>query len=62
MVMERIAGLEDELRDVEVRLGDPAVQSDPSRLAELGRRYKQLGEVVAVGQKLRGANATIRMP
>jgi len=55
MMMERIAGLEDELRDVEVRLGDPAVQSDPSRLAELGRRYKQLGEVVEAGQKLRAA-------
>ena len=52
-MLERIAGLESELRDVEIRLGDPAVQSDPRRLAELGRRHKQLSEIVATGQRLR---------
>ncbi len=52
-MLERIAGLESELRDVEMRLGDPAVQSDPRRLAELGRRHKQLSEIVATGQRLR---------
>ena len=40
---------------MEVRLGDPAVQADPSRLAELGRRYKQLEEVVGTGRRLRAA-------
>ena len=54
-MLERIAGLTDELRDVEIRLGDPAVQSDPRRLAELGRRHKQLSEIVAVGDRLRAA-------
>ncbi len=52
-MLERITGLENELRDVEMRLGDPAVQSDPRRLAELGRRHKQLSEIVATGQRLR---------
>ena len=52
-MLERIAGLKNELRDVEMRLGDPAVQSDPRRLAELGRRHKQLSEIVATGQRLR---------
>ena len=52
-MLERIAGLENELMDVEMRLGDPAVQSDPRRLAELGRRHKQLSEIVATGQRLR---------
>ena len=52
-MLERIAGLTDELRDVEIRLGDPAVQSDPRRLAELGRRHKQLSEIVATGERLR---------
>ena len=52
-MLERIAGLENELRDVEMRLGDPAVQSDPRRLAELGRRHKQLSEIVATGRRLR---------
>ena len=54
-MLERIAGLEDELHDVEIRLGDPAVQSDPSQLAELGRRFKQLDDVVRSGRRLRDA-------
>ena len=55
VVLERIAGLEAELAEVEIRLGDPAVQSDPPRLAELGRRFKQLTEIVAAGRRLRAA-------
>jgi peptide chain release factor 1 len=51
-VWDRINSLERELRDVEIRLSDPAVQSDPSRLAELGRRFKQLDEVVRAGRRL----------
>ncbi len=51
---DRIDSLEDELRDVEIRLGDPAVQADPSQLADLGRRLKQLDEVVRAGHRLRG--------
>lgn len=52
-MLERIEGLENELRDVEIRLGDPAVQADPRRLAEFGRRFKQLEEVMAVARRLR---------
>lgn len=52
---DRLESLESELRDVEVRLGDPAVQSDPSQLADLGRRFKQLEEVVEAGRRLREA-------
>ena len=54
-VLQRIEGLEHELRDVEIRLGDPVVQSDPRQLAELGRRYKQLSEILSVGNRLRSA-------
>ena len=54
-MLDRIESLENELRDVEVRLGDPAVQSDPRQLADLGRRFKQLEAVVAVAQRLRSA-------
>ena len=58
-MLERTAGLADELRDVELRLGDPAVQSNPRRLAELGRRHKQLSEIVATGQRLRSVQADL---
>jgi peptide chain release factor 1 len=51
-VRDRIDALEQELREVETRLGDPAVQSDPTRLADLGRRFKQLEEVVGAGHAL----------
>ena len=54
-MLDRIESLENELRDVEIRLGDPAVQSDPRQLADLGRRFKQLEAVVAVAQRLRSA-------
>ncbi len=54
-MLERIAGLENDLKEVEVHLGDPAVQADPRRLAELGRRYKQLHEIVSTGAELRSA-------
>ncbi len=60
-MLERISGLEDELHDVEIRLGDPAVQSDPSQLADLGRRFKQLSEVVDTGRRLREAMGNLEV-
>ncbi|MDG2027134.1 MAG: peptide chain release factor 1 [Acidimicrobiales bacterium] len=58
---DRIESLELELRDVEVRLGDPAVQSDPSQLAVLGRRFKELEEIVAVGVCYRAATEDLEV-
>ncbi len=55
MVLKRIAGLEDELHDLEIRLGDPAVQQDQKQMADLGRRFKQLDEIVRCGRQLRSA-------
>lgn len=52
---ERVERLKQELRDVEIRLGDPAVQADASLLADLGRRFKQLEEVVSAGLRWRAA-------
>ena len=54
-MLERIAGLEDELHDVEIRLGDPSVQRDQRQLADLGRRFKQLDEIVSCGRGLKSA-------
>ena len=58
-MLDRIESLENELRDVEIRLGDPAVQSDSRQLADLGRRFKQLEAVVAVAERLRSASDDI---
>jgi len=58
-VWDRIESLEQELHDVEIRLGDPAVQSDPAQLADLGRRFKQLEEVVGAGRRLRDATGDL---
>ena len=58
---DRLERLEQELADVEVRLGDPAVQADPSQLADLGRRFKQLEEVVSAGRRLREATGDLEV-
>ena len=55
-VLARVASVEQELRDVEIRLSDPAARSDPRRLAELGRRHKLLDGIVAAGRRLRAAS------
>lgn len=44
-----------ELRDVEARLGDPQVQTDPQKLADLGRRFKSLNDIVTVADSVRAA-------
>ncbi len=58
-MLDRLSSLEDELRHVEIRLGDPEVQADPGRLAELGKRFKELSDIVAVMQRLRQADADL---
>ena len=60
-VWDRIESLEQELHDVEIRLGDPVVQADSSQLADLGRRFKQLEEVVSVGRRLREATGDLEV-
>ncbi len=51
-MLERVQGLEDEFRELEARLGDPAVASDNKRFVQLTRRYRELGEIVEVGRRL----------
>jgi peptide chain release factor 1 len=54
-VLERLAGLEEELRDVEARLADPAVIADQRRYAETARRHKELDALVTRYRRLRQA-------
>lgn len=52
-VLERISDFEIELKDLENRLGDPDVQSNAEQLADLGRRFKLIDEIVTVGLRLK---------
>ncbi len=52
-MLDRVQGFEDEYRELEARLGDPAVASDNKRFIQLTRRYRELGEIVEVGRRLK---------
>jgi peptide chain release factor 1 len=58
-VLGRLAGLKEEYALVEVRLGDPAVLSDPKQLVALSRRYKELGPIVACINRLEGRRSDL---
>ncbi len=51
-MLERIAALQDEFRELEARMADPDIASDNKRFVEMSRRYSALGEIVSVGNKL----------
>ena len=52
-MLDKLASLEEELRDVEARLADPEVFSDQARYRELARRHKELEAIVARSTVLR---------
>jgi peptide chain release factor 1 len=52
-VEDRLAELEREFDAVEAELADPATSADPTRLRDLSRRHKELGEIVATWRELR---------
>jgi peptide chain release factor 1 len=54
-VLDRLALLEKEFREVESRLGDPAVLGDQHKLASMARRHKELDAIVSRSVELRGA-------
>jgi peptide chain release factor 1 len=54
-VLDRLSLLEDEFREVESRLGDPAILGDQRKLASMARRHKELDAIVSRSVELRGA-------
>ena len=46
-VIDRLASLADEHRELEARLADPSTAADPSELRRVTRRYRELEPVVA---------------
>ncbi|MEC9395337.1 MAG: peptide chain release factor 1 [Actinomycetota bacterium] len=55
-MLEQVEAVEAEYAEVEGRLADPEVLTDPSLLQAAGRRFKELEAVLAVGRPLRAAH------
>ena len=60
-MLERLAALEDEFRELEARMADPDIAADNRRFVELSRRYSALGEIVALGSRLRGRHDDVEV-
>src|SRR3954452_23289830 len=56
---ELVTQIEQALAEVERELSDAAVSSDLQRMAQLGRRHKELSEQAALGQRWRDASQGI---
>ncbi|HJQ77181.1 MAG TPA: peptide chain release factor 1 [Acidimicrobiia bacterium] len=56
---ERLAEIETVFDETETALADPEVHADPGQLAELGKRYADLKEVVADIRRWRQANTDL---
>jgi len=56
---DRFAAIESTFDEVEAALSDPEVLSDPSQLADLGKRHSDLKDVVADIRRWREANADL---
>ena len=56
---ERLSEIETAFAEVEASLGDPEVLSDPSQLADLGKRHSDLKDVVADIRRWRAAHADL---
>jgi len=54
-MLDRLDALEREFLDLQARLGDPELIADQHRYADAARRYRELEEIVDVGNRLREA-------
>lgn len=52
-MLDRLDALEREFLDLQARLGDPELIADQHRYADAARRYRELEEIVEVGNELR---------
>ena len=53
---DRLAEVEEAFRAVEAELSQPEIASDPSRLAEFGKRHSELGAIVRLLEDWRRAD------
>jgi peptide chain release factor 1 len=54
-MLDRLEALEREYVDLQARLGDPELIADQQRYTDAARRYRELEEIVEVGNRLRAA-------
>lgn len=54
--MDDFQALYDEHRDVEAKMSDPDIVSDPAKARPLGRRYAELGRIIAAIDEWKGAS------
>jgi peptide chain release factor 1 len=60
-VFEHLEGLEEELAQLTDRMNDPAVLSDQRAIREVGRRYKEVDQIVGVYRQYRHAVADLEV-
>jgi peptide chain release factor 1 len=60
-VLERLAALESEYRELEARIADPEIVADNKRFVEMSRRYASLGEIVTLGTALQGRHDDVEV-
>ena len=60
-MLDRIEALERELGEIEARLGDPTLAADNARYVSTMRRYRELGEIVEVGRRLRSEHESLEL-
>ncbi len=56
---DRLVGLEREYETVLAELNDPSLSSQPSRLRDVSRRHRELGEVVECWRRLQSAGSDL---
>ena len=60
-MLDRLEPFEREYEEIEARLGDPKLAADNVRYVQTMRRYRELGEIVAVGARMRAASETLEV-
>jgi peptide chain release factor 1 len=58
-IASRLAAIENEHADLEARLADPAVTTDPAELRTVGRRYHELTPIVTAARRERALRADV---
>ena len=59
MVLDKVAAIERRYEELNNLMADPAVATDPARLAELAREQSEMEEIVSVYRAYRAAETEL---